>query len=450
MAADEFLARDAYNAWVRLVERAESAVWVLTPYLDDQVVRLLKRSSVPADQVTVVTDLSPGSGPANYRKKLLALRKLVVAGIQVRTLARLHAKVLAVDGSRFAIGSQNFTGYARRSREATVAPREAVLDEKFRDKIREWVEAAEAVTEDDLDRLIEQLSDQMDLVDSSVADLVAHFEAADQVRQDRLAAEREVERQRARARARATEKRRREVERAQREQQIADLLARRVRSSPYRHHRGAAYGRLVDVWDQGGYFKVDSGESLTAWFGADGRSIDLTRLEFIPMILSPTGKLALVRVAHGQMSYATQNFSLGSRVSIGGEPLHLQIRFPDPVTTEGVNVIAVAREHAWSTSITIHMMFDLETLDLHHIEQEDRVRTSPVERFDSDELRDLALQIVDDEAERDAFLERVFRPTALTGFKCRGRTIGSFLADGRYKIDLLEAAGGLFLTARRG
>lgn len=450
MAADEFLARDAYNAWVRLVERAESAVWVLTPYLDDQVVRLLKRSSVPADQVTVVTDLSPGSGPANYRKKLLALRRLVVAGIRVRTLPRLHAKVLAVDGSRFAIGSQNFTGYARRSREATVAPREPVLDEKFRDKIREWVELSEAVIEVDLDRLIEQLSDQMDLVDSSVADLVAHFEAADQVRQDRLAAEREAERQRARARTRATEKRRREVERARRELQIADLLARRVRSSPYRHHRGAAYGRLVDVWDQGGYFKVDSGESLTAWFGADGRSIDLTRLEFIPMILSPTGKLALVRVAHGQMSYASQDFSLGSRVSVGGEPLHLRVRFPDPVSTEGVNFIAIVREYEWSPSITLHMTFDLETLELQRVEQEERRRSSPIERLDSDELLDVALQIVDDEVEREQFVDRVFRPTALTGFKGRGRTIGAFLDQGRYRIDLLEAAGGLFLTARRG
>ncbi|WP_162251730.1 phospholipase D-like domain-containing protein [Cellulomonas sp. Root137] len=450
MAADEFLARDAYNAWVRLVERAELTVWVLTPYLDDQVVRLLTKSRVPASQVTVVTDLSPESGPANYRKRLLALKKLVVAGFQVRTLARLHAKVLAVDGSRFAIGSQNFTGYARRSREATVAPHEPVVDEKFRNRIREWVEAAEAVTEDDLDRLLEQLSDQMDLVDSAVAGLVAYFEAADQVRHERLSAEREAELQRARARARATEKRRREVERAQREQQITDLLARRVRSSPYRHHRGAAYGRLVDVWDQGGYFKVDSGESLTAWFGADGRSIDLTRLKFIPMILSPTGKLALVRVAQGQMSYATQNVSFGTRVSVGGVPLHLQIRFPDPVTTEGVNVIAILREHAWSPSTTLHMMFDLETLDLRRIEQEDRVWTSPIEQFDTDELRDVALQIVDDEVEREAFLKRVFQGTALTGFKSSGRTIGSFLDEGRYKVDLLEVAGGLFLTARPG
>ncbi|MDM7829879.1 phospholipase D-like domain-containing protein [Cellulomonas edaphi] len=450
MATDEFLARDAYRAWVRLVQRAEIAVWVLTPYMDDQVVRLLHRAGVPANQVILVTDLSPGSGPANYRKKLFALKSLVAAGVRVRTLPRLHAKVLVADGTRFAVGSQNFTGYGRRSREATVVPREPIPEEKFRSQIRAWVEEAEAVTEDDMDRLIAQLTDQIDHVETAVAELVARFEAADRPRRQRLASEREAAQRRRIAEARAAETRRREEERARHEARFAVLLARRVQSSPYVNLRGAAYGRLVDVWDQGGYFKVDSGESLTAWCGADGRSIDLTRLEFVPMILSPTGRLALVRVAQGQMSYASQAFTMGSRVTIHGEPLHVKIQFPDPASAEGVNFIATLREWEWSPSITLHMTFDLETLNLRGTETNGHGGGSSFLRLDSDELLNLGLRLVEDDAEQEAFVKHIFRRTTLTGFKGRGRTIARFLEEGRYKVDLVEAAGGIFLTARHG
>ena len=101
---------------------------VYTPYLNRIVVDLLKHAPAGIVEKSVITDLSPTSSAVTYRDQLLAVRRLLNEGIEVRTQPRLHAKVLLIDGAQVTVGSQNFTSYARSCRvpdlmEALVCPR---------------------------------------------------------------------------------------------------------------------------------------------------------------------------------------------------------------------------------------------------------------------------------------------------------------------------------------
>jgi phosphatidylserine/phosphatidylglycerophosphate/cardiolipin synthase-like enzyme len=53
---------------------------------------------------------------------LIGVRALLRRGIEVRSLSRLHAKVLICDWRTATIGSQNFTSYGRGSHETTAVP----------------------------------------------------------------------------------------------------------------------------------------------------------------------------------------------------------------------------------------------------------------------------------------------------------------------------------------
>jgi hypothetical protein len=118
----QFLAKDAYREWKRRVRAADEEVRVFSPYLDRLVVDLLGNARLDASALSVVTDLSPANGSLDYRARLLSIRRLLQQGIEVRSLARLHAKVLLVNGRLATVGSQNFTSYARTSKETTAAP----------------------------------------------------------------------------------------------------------------------------------------------------------------------------------------------------------------------------------------------------------------------------------------------------------------------------------------
>ena len=102
-------------------DAAESVV-VFTPYLDDMLDRLLKNAALKVEAITVVTDLSPASGALDYRAQLIGVRALMRRGVNVRSLRRLHAKVLLCDWRIATVGSQNFTSYGRRSHETTAVP----------------------------------------------------------------------------------------------------------------------------------------------------------------------------------------------------------------------------------------------------------------------------------------------------------------------------------------
>jgi hypothetical protein len=174
-AYDEFVAADIYPKWKRRVAAAAESVRVYCPYLDRLAVDLLGNSALGPENVAVVTDLSPESGPSDYRGQLLAIRRLISSGIEVRSLPRLHAKVLLVDGRQVTMGSQNFTGYARRSKETSLAADADLGASTFVRILNEWFNEAVPVDGDLVDRLLERLEQPMARAREAIQELINSF-----------------------------------------------------------------------------------------------------------------------------------------------------------------------------------------------------------------------------------------------------------------------------------
>ena len=171
----EVLARDAFGRWRRMISSATESVTVFSPYLDRLVVGLLRSSSLPPSAVTVVTDVSPTSGATDYWAQLLAVKALLDAGFVVKSLERMHAKVLLVDRARVTIGSQNFTSYARRSREVTVVPADDIAGTAALGTLETWIRTATNVTAEFIDVLLNRLDTQARAVRRADQELLAAF-----------------------------------------------------------------------------------------------------------------------------------------------------------------------------------------------------------------------------------------------------------------------------------
>lgn len=74
VADRSLVAGDVYRTWKKRVRAASESVVVFGPYLDRLLDRLLKNSALEAEAVTVVTDLSPGSGTVDYQAQMIVVR----------------------------------------------------------------------------------------------------------------------------------------------------------------------------------------------------------------------------------------------------------------------------------------------------------------------------------------------------------------------------------------
>lgn len=176
MKRSSFYALDIHGRWKSRIKMAESTVVVFTPYFDHLLPKLLTAAPIEVDAITVVTDLSPQSGGAQNSKQLKAVLDLIERGVQVLTLDRLHAKVLIVDDAYVLAGSQNFTSFARKSKEATIDEPNDLSDTAFVARLREWEHEAEEVDPQLVRALLEALSDDVDELGRREASLVAAYE----------------------------------------------------------------------------------------------------------------------------------------------------------------------------------------------------------------------------------------------------------------------------------
>jgi phosphatidylserine/phosphatidylglycerophosphate/cardiolipin synthase-like enzyme len=149
-------ATDIHREWKRAVSSASLSVRVFTPYFDRLLPQLLKGAKQRGLTVAVVTDLSP-TGGQDYPAQLRAAKRLLKLGISLKTLPRLHAKVLQVDRDIVGLGSQNFTTYARSSRETSIIPMVHYNEARFLEQLDQWAKLANVV---DL-AMVEALSDRL-------------------------------------------------------------------------------------------------------------------------------------------------------------------------------------------------------------------------------------------------------------------------------------------------
>ncbi len=333
MPADSFLASSVASLWGARVRSAKQSIAVYTPYFDHFLVRLLQEAAIPPSQITVVTDLSPRSGNREYGPQLRAALDLARWGVDLRSLDRLHAKVLVVDRSRVTVGSQNFTSYARRSRETTVVPRANLAGSDFLATLKEWEHVSVRIEPGFLEKLIGDLAPIIEKAEGIADELDAAF--------DRLRDGEQVVRE-ARERAASTQPRGAQLRVAH------EVVPARVEWLEY-----AGYSTLM----------ADRRSRLDEWTLSDtGATVTLDKLRMYPLISRPSGRLAYARVAKTRITYLRFGLDRSADpVEIGGVNYKADITLRDGnMYRDRANVyIALVPEpdlEDWSGSVSI--LFD--------------------------------------------------------------------------------------------
>ncbi len=348
----EFLAADAYSQWRQRVKAAEKAVRIYSPYYDDLLVKLLGNSTLRAECLSVVTDLSPDSGALTYRKQLLATRRLLSQKVEIRSLPRLHSKVLLIDGAIVTVGSQNFTSYARRSKETTAVPVLDMSDSRFVETLEHWYETAELVDPELVDMLLGDLSAPLETARGALEALSTEYHkvVANYTETKRVLAQQRLEAELAKARA-------------------AAALQRAAAASPYSAGQSVAYVRLrervdgnyLDYWRLEG----EGGVDLTRWRWVDdsGRLVDtvpLKRLFFYPAVLAPGMRMGFARVGKRGITYVSRRIQ-GCTLTINGIHLAYAIECPD-AEPDGANLVVTfsrSGQHQ-SDGYQMRLLFDGE------------------------------------------------------------------------------------------
>ena len=323
----DLLAADAYRRWSSLAATAEKSLTVFSPYLDPLVRTLIGRSGLAPDSVIVVTDLSPASGAGDYPAQLHALRHLIEDGVEVRSLQRLHAKVLLVDDSRATVGSQNFTRYARSSKETTALPDRDLAGSVFLDTLIEWREQALPVDAGLIQMLLDGLSVESKAVKVASAALSNAFDAT---------YEEWLKIRRARELADAVERARQAAERRQTDEQARALwFGELTRKSPVRLAGTYVIAQRKTI--PSGLFH--SYESLVAerdgdllrWRRGpqDQPSVqELDHLFMYPILLTETGRMGYGRVGHARITYVFDSLSRPTLLMLGAFRAQLAVTFP--------------------------------------------------------------------------------------------------------------------------
>ncbi len=301
---------------------------IFSPYLDRLVLHLVGHCPLPAEQVVVVTDLSPHSGALDYVAQLKALKRLIGIGVEVRSLPRLHAKVLQVDRTVVTLGSQNFTSYARKSRECTAAPPEPVGDAQFLDTLEQWRADSIEVPEELVDRLLDQLAGQAAALKEASIVLQDAF--------DELIAVHERERQERRAAEQAAAARI-EVERLAAERRRSDAWFEILTSrSTLRLAQRVALAsvKTVGSWESGFFTALvaDREYNLNEWVTSTAGTQEtraLTRLRMYPLLLQESGRMGFARVGKERISYVRDGVEWGHLLNIHGSSTKVVTRLPD-------------------------------------------------------------------------------------------------------------------------
>ena len=440
MSAQEdriFLARDAYRAWKRKVQEAAESVVVFTPYLDSLLDRLLRNSALEAEAMAVVTDLSPASGALDYRAQLIGVRALLRRGVEVRSLFRLHAKVLLCDWRTATMGSQNFTSYGRGSRETTAVPPDDLGESRFVATLGEWFDAAVPVDIVLVERLLAGLENEMKTVQEAQEALAASYEQLWDEYQ------RELERQR-----QHEEELRRQAQAAR--PAIAARLGDAVRRAHERLARPVVWARLTEVgyWDRYDTLLTDRESDLTRWPSRASDQADahraLHRFNMYPLILNPSGRMGFGRVAVTRISYVRRAVGWTAPKSLAGMTYRLLVEFPDK-DFETANLHITLRSTAELSSATVKLLVRFDGIEAilvgHEIAGVGLLRSYvPRSSWRALAPEDVAASFVSPEA-FNQLMKAAFASFKYKELGIADHNAGQFFPSGWVRVTLIEYAG---------
>ena len=426
------LARDVYKRWKRRVQRAEESIRVFTPYFDSSLSRLLSNSPLEPTELSLVTDLSPVTGALDYRGQLIGARALLRRGVEVRSLPRLHAKVLLCDGTQVTIGSQNFTRYGRNSKETTAVVEDDVSDSLFVSTLDQWYAESTPVTLEFIEALLAELADPLEVLKEAQTALNKAFDERWEAYLARLEAER-------RAREEAAQRK-----------SLALQLARAVRDSTTRQARQSVWARLqttgeVDFYDS---LITDKTSTLTSWRTrrSDGATSleTLTRLNFYPMILNPSGRMGFGRIAKTRITYVRSSVSFNRPREILGSHYKLTLRFPshglDAVNIEMTLSISGRPEYV---ALDLGLRFDgLETrLQRWNVRQTTLVGSYAARSVEiqTDQLQELS-SLLHDPATLTRLLSTAFGTFTFSELGIGNRNATEFFPQGWVRVTIIDYA----------
>lgn len=412
----EFLAADIYPKWKRRVAAATESVRIYSPYLDRLAVDLLGNVTLGPSSVAVVTDLSPESGPFGYRGQLLAIRRLISSGIEVRSLPRLHAKVLLVDGQQVTLGSQNFTSYARKSKETSLASDADLSASTLVKTLNEWFDEAVLVDGDLVDRLLERLEQPMTRAREAIQDLIDSFGDVERDYRSEMT-RRRFEKHLAQAQQRS----------------MAEALRTVASRSRYSTGQALVWARLD--WAGSGDYKSLRAErrdlDLTNWRSPDSSNVHLEHLKLYPALLGPDGRVAFVRVAQSRITYVWRGVRWGAARQIGRRSLYLQAWFLDG-QEDGANLkVRFSWGRKSGNGFELRMRFEGDEIPLPV--GEGQIIGHP---YSPEGLRDAVMDAYEDPEAWNSVLRQIFSPVLHpSGFR-KNKNADSFFPSGWLRIEL--------------
>ena len=150
---------DQFPRWQEFASAAQHDVFVVSPYFDEVAEKVLNSSTGGAHR-RVLTNLCPRDDTSSsWARQIKAARSLIRSGVSVRTVPRLHAKLLLVDGEVVALGSQNFTTFGRSSKEASSSLSDKDKRSRLKASVDGWWENGTDVDEELLDALESELGE---------------------------------------------------------------------------------------------------------------------------------------------------------------------------------------------------------------------------------------------------------------------------------------------------
>jgi hypothetical protein len=431
------IAKDVYSDWKRLVTHAASSVVIFSPYLDRLVTLLLKNAKLPSSALTVVTDLTPQQANG-YLGQLRTLTQLLDLGVQVRSLSRLHAKILLVDDQFVISGSQNFTTYARKSKEASAVPTDASSTLRFIQRLQEWLDASEVVDRDLVDRLLKDVKAQAKK--ASEAEEALHLSITESMEQMYL------ERQ-----AKADE------EQARRAQISLEQFSRdRLFGLPSAKSTRLAQGEALIHRSTAGHwlhfyttFKARSSSNLTSWLvtESDGtiRRVNLDQFDWYPVLMTGSGRMTRARIVKTRITYVKPAVKFGQTRNVDDTEVRVQVSFPE-TTKSGANVIITLTETPIAyVGCRIEALFDGESFTLVGTKQTGKHRVfGSGDRFE-EACRDLFTNPI----ERDELFNFICRDIRFSETEISNHNAEDFFQGEYFRLRLLEYAGTPVLLAHK-
>ncbi len=140
---------DCSNLWAEYIRDAFRSVVVFTPFFDEWFTTLFDQTDVPYEDIWLVTQLDWVDDRPENKRRVALMKQLLIKGVNVQVIDRLHAKILVVDWEYAFFGSQNFTRYSTGSIEISSLVYREENKELF-SQLKALLDQSHEVTLDDL------------------------------------------------------------------------------------------------------------------------------------------------------------------------------------------------------------------------------------------------------------------------------------------------------------